>query len=425
MATTNNVTSIFLLGFPNLQNFTCVFFSLLVFVYCGTISGNLLIMVLYLVSKTLQSPMYFFITQLSLCDLLLTTDIVPVLLHTVLYGGSSITLIGCMVQFSFFANSECSECFLLSVMSYDRYLAICNPLRYHSIMNHKLCVILVDIIWLLGFIVTLIDVFSIYSLHFCGPHIINHFYCDLEPILQLSCSDTSIIHIQGLILGFIFVMAPFIVIVTSYVYIAVTILKIPSNTGRHKAFSTCSSHLIVVSIFYGTLMIVYMFPTKGQSLTTSKVLSLMYTVLTPLLNPIIYTLRNKDFKDAFLKIKMEKLCSLLGILLPRTIGACISWTLRIKGASLKEMFQTGTIETEVQQCCLSGRHQVRFLKDGLEFSEELVPEGSSHATAFPERRLIKKVTFVTNWQGISSICKKHLGREEHESLDYVVICHTG
>ncbi|XP_072006508.1 olfactory receptor 5AP2-like [Engystomops pustulosus] len=300
---TNNITAIFLLGFPNLKNFTFPFFSLLVLIFCGTISGNLLIMVLYLVSKTLQSPMYFFITQLSILDLLLTTDIVPVLLHTLLYGGSSITLIGCITQFTIFATSEGLECLLLSVMSYDRYVAICNPLRYHSIMSHIFCVRLVCTIWLIGFLVISIHIFSMYNLYFCGPHVIDHIYCDLEPLLRLSCSDTSRIHIQSLILGSLFVIIPFKIIITSYICIVITILKIPSTTGRHKAFSTCSSHLIVVSIFFGTLMVVYMFPTNGESLTLGKVLSLMYTVLTPLLNPIIYTLRNKDFKEAFHKIK--------------------------------------------------------------------------------------------------------------------------
>ncbi|KAG8537921.1 hypothetical protein GDO81_023565 [Engystomops pustulosus] len=271
----NNITSILLLGFPNLQSFTFLFFSLLVLIFCGTISGNLLIMVLYLVSKTLQSPMYFFITQLSLCDLLVSTDIVPVLLHTVLYGGSTITLIGCIMQFNIFVTSEVSECLLLSVMSYDRYLAISNPLRYHSVMSHNLCVIFVNIIWMVACIVT---------------------------VINLSCSDISLIHKLNLILGYFVVTGPFIIIVTSYVYIVITILKIPSTTGRHKAFSTCSSHLIVVSMFYGTLMIVYMFPTKGQSLFLRKVLTLMYTVLTQLLNPIIYTLRNNDIKNSFLTL---------------------------------------------------------------------------------------------------------------------------
>ncbi|XP_077118522.1 olfactory receptor 10C1-like [Ranitomeya variabilis] len=299
----NNVTSIILLGFSNLQNFKIPFFLILVLIYCATISGNFLIIALFLQSKPLQSPMYFFIAQLSLCDILLTTDIVPTLLLTVLYGGSSVTLIGCILQLSFFILPETSECCLLSVMSYDRYLAICYPLRYNAIMNHMFCVLSVGIVWLIAFITVLIYVIPMCYLYYCGPHKIDHFFCDLEPILQLSCSDISIIHIQILILGALLANCLFIVIVISYVCIVITILKIPSNTGRHKAFSTCSSHLIVVSIFYGTLTIVYMFPTKGQTLSMSKVLSLIYTVLTPLLNPIIYTMRNKDVKEAFHKLK--------------------------------------------------------------------------------------------------------------------------
>ncbi|XP_075131684.1 olfactory receptor 5V1-like [Leptodactylus fuscus] len=301
---TNNVTSVDLLGFTNLSNLKFPFFSLLVLIYCATISGNLLIMVLYVVSKSLRSPMYFFLTQLSLCDLLLTTDIVPVLLHTVLHGGITMTLIGCIVQLYVFVISESSECLLLSVMSYDRYVAICNPLRYHSIMSQRFCLMSVSSIWLFGFMVMLMYVISMYNLYYCGPHIIDHLYCDFEPIMQLSCSDTSIIHIQILIIAVLNGFFPFIVIVMSYVYIVLAILKIPSNTGRHKAFSTCSSHLTVVSILYGALIFAYMFPAKGKSLNLGKVLSLIYTVVTPLLNPIIYTLRNKDFKDAFQKLKL-------------------------------------------------------------------------------------------------------------------------
>ncbi|XP_077118603.1 olfactory receptor 10C1-like [Ranitomeya variabilis] len=303
-ALTNNVTSVSLLGFSDLQNFKILLFSLLVLIYCATISGNFLIIVLFLLSKTLQSPMYFFIAQLSLCDILLTTHIVPTLLLTVLYGGSSVVLIGCIMQFSFLVMSESSECLLLSVMSYDRYLAICNPLRYNSIMSHMFCVLSVTIIWLVGLTVMLIYMITMYNLYYCGPPVIDHFYCDLEPILQLSCSDTSIIRKQTLIIGVLNVFFPFIVIIMSYVYIAITILKIPSNTGRHKAFSTCSSHLTVVSMLYGTLFIVYMFPIREQTLIMSKILSLIYTVLTPLLNPIIYTLRNQDFKKTFYKLKL-------------------------------------------------------------------------------------------------------------------------
>ncbi|KAM3924536.1 olfactory receptor 5P64-like [Leptodactylus fuscus] len=303
----NNVTSVILLGLTDFRGFRIPFSSLLALIYGATVSGNLLIILLFLLSNSLRAPMYFFITQLSIFDLLLTSDIVPVLLHSVLYGGSTMTLIGCIVQFSFFVISDSSECLLLSVMSYDRYVAICNPLRYHSIMSYGFCVTSVSVIWVMGFMVMLMYVLSINSLHFCGPHIIDHFYCDFQPIMQLSCSDTTIIYVEILIIGVINGFCPFIVIVMSYVYIVLTILKIPSNTGRHKAFSTCSSHLTVVSMLYGTLLIVYMFPIRENSPTLSKVLSLSYTVVTPLLNPVIYTLRNKDVKEAVRRIKLVSL----------------------------------------------------------------------------------------------------------------------
>ncbi|KAM3924561.1 olfactory receptor 1468-like [Leptodactylus fuscus] len=302
--TKNNITSIILVGFPNLQNVRFVLFTSLMITYYGAISGNFLIMVLYLLSKSLQTPMYFFITQLSLCDLLLTTDIVPTLLLTVLYGESSVSFIGCIIQFSFYVNSESLECLLLSVMSYDRYVAICNPLRYHSIISRKLRVTLISIIWWTCAMISMVDVILMCNLYFCGPRVIDHFYCDFEPLVRLSCSDTTIIHKWVLIMGFVLISIPFIIIVMSYVYIVIAILKISSSTGRHKAFSTCSSHLTVVSIFFGTLFIVYYVPTRGKSLILSKVLSLFFTVLTPLLNPIIYTLRNKDIKEAFHKLKL-------------------------------------------------------------------------------------------------------------------------
>ncbi|XP_063785616.1 olfactory receptor 11A1-like [Pseudophryne corroboree] len=303
----NNITSVILVGFPNLQYFNIPLFLLLFIIYSVTISGNLLIMILFLLSKHLQTPMYFFITQLSLFDIMLTTDILPNLLNIVLYDGCTMSLIGCIIQFNFFATSESSECLLLSVMSYDRYLAICHPLHYNNIINHRFCVKSMTIIWMTSFIMIIIDLQSMCSLHFCGPNVIDHFYCDFEPILQLSCSDTTIIHIETLVMVILAIMGPFIIIVMSYVYIVFTILKIPSFTGRQKAFSTCSSHLMVVSIFYGTLIIVYVYPTK-RFWIISKILALFYTVITPLLNPIIYTFRNKDFKKAFDKIKHFNFC---------------------------------------------------------------------------------------------------------------------
>ncbi|XP_073480350.1 olfactory receptor 5G25-like [Aquarana catesbeiana] len=248
--------------------------------------------------------MYLFITQLSLLDIILSTDILPNLLYIILHDGCTMSLAGCIIQFSFFAHAEASECFLLTVMSYDRYLAICKPLHYNSIMNQSICIKSVIIIWLLGLTITFIQSMSICSLYYCGPNIIHHFFCDYLPILELSCSDTSWIHIQTYLVGFICMIAPLMIIVISYIYIVLTILKIKSITGRQKVFTTCSSHLTTVCIFYGTLIAVYLIPTKGQLDILNKSLSLFYTVITPLLNPIIYTFRNKDFKKAINKIKL-------------------------------------------------------------------------------------------------------------------------
>ncbi|XP_040197805.1 olfactory receptor 2C3-like [Rana temporaria] len=240
--------------------------------------------------------MYLFITQLSLLDIILSTDILPNFLYIILHDGCTMSLAGCIIQFFFFSHTEASEFFLLTLMSYDRYLAICKPLHYNSIMNQSNCIKSVIIIWLLGFTTTLADSISLCSLYYCGPNIIHHFFCDFEPIIELVCSDTSWIHNQIYVFSFIFVVAPFILIVISYIYIVLAILKIKSITGRQKAFTTCSSHLTVVCIFYGTIIAVYLFPTKGQLDILNKFLSLFYTVMTPLLNPIIYTFRNKDFK---------------------------------------------------------------------------------------------------------------------------------
>ncbi|KAM4675899.1 olfactory receptor 11L1-like [Discoglossus pictus] len=289
---------IILLGFQNLGSFRIVFFILILWMYCITISGNFLIIMLVSISKNLLSPMYFFLTQLSISDIMLTTNIVPNMLHIVLNEGGAISVSGCIVQFYFFGALEISECFLLTVMSYDRYLAICNPLRYSYIMDHALCLRFVITSWLLSFSVILISAVTICTLHFCGTNVIDHFFCDLAPLLELSCSDTYIVKLEGVFMSIPVIILPFILIITSYTNIIHAILKIPSNTRRQKTFSTCSSHLAVVSIYYGTLFAIYVVPTKGQSLTESKVFSLLYTVVTPLINPIIYSLRNKEIKDA-------------------------------------------------------------------------------------------------------------------------------
>ncbi|XP_075061742.1 olfactory receptor 11L1-like [Mixophyes fleayi] len=301
----NNVSYVFLLGFPNLHSINILLFVFLLIIYCVTMCGNVLIITLVSINKNLHSPMYFFITQVSLLDILMTTDILPNLLHIILHDGGTMTLDACISQFYAFANAETSECLILTVMSYDRYVAICNPLRYSSIVNKPFCVKSVAVSWLLSFSMMSLNEIATRKLDFCGPNVVDHFFCDLTPILELSCSDTSLIQIQASIFGIIIIICPFTMIIVSYVYIITTILNIQSISGRQKAFSTCSSHLAVVCIFFGTLFSVYMVPTKEQLLTSRTTLSLLYTVVTPLLNPFIYSLRNKDFSEAFKKLKQN------------------------------------------------------------------------------------------------------------------------
>ncbi|XP_069618725.1 olfactory receptor 1500-like [Ranitomeya imitator] len=295
------ITEFFLLGFQVSQRLRILLFCLLLAIYCGTICGNLLIITLVSTSKNLHTPMYFFISQLSISDIILPTDIVPNMLHILLNNGGHVTFNNCIFQLYVFSASEAFECLLLTVMSYDRYVAICNPLRYTAIMTGGHCMILTVICWVFGWFIVLIDVMETASLNFCEHNIIDHLFCDLVPLIELSCSDIFIVHLEIYLLSIPLLIIPTTIIIMSYAYIVLTILKISSSTGRQKAFSTCSSHLIVVSIYYWTIFIVYIVPTKGRTLTTSKILSLLYTVFTPLINPIIYSLRNADIRKAVQK----------------------------------------------------------------------------------------------------------------------------
>ncbi|XP_069818622.1 olfactory receptor 10A7-like [Dendropsophus ebraccatus] len=292
------VTEFFLLGFQGSQLLRNVLFFLFLLVFGATICINLLIILLTSISKILHTPMYFFISQLAISDLLLTTDIVPNLLLTVLMNGRAISFVGCITQLYFSLVPMGFDCLLLTVMSYDRYVAICNPLRYVTIMTNTYCMKLAFICWLLGFLFASVDTITPALLIFCGPNLIDHLFCDLVPVLGNVCSDTSIVQLEMFLLSIPLIFFPILMIVYSYVNIIVNILRIPSNTGRQKAFSTCSSHLIVVSIFYCTLFSIYVFPTRGQSSTINKITCLLYTMFIPLLNPIIYSLRNKDIRKA-------------------------------------------------------------------------------------------------------------------------------
>ncbi|XP_053323294.1 olfactory receptor 11L1-like [Spea bombifrons] len=296
------ITEFLLLGFENLHAFKCILFLLFLIIYIFTLVGNLIIIALVFLSHYLQSPMYFFLSHLSLSDLLLTTNAVPNMLRVILEEGSTMSVNGCLTQFYLLCSCTIAECFLLMVMSYDRYLAICIPLRYSSIMRHTLCLILVLLSWTLGSMLPLMAVIPVFHLHFCGANVIDHFYCDFAPLMELSCSDTSLVEREVFVSSIPTVVFPFVFIIVTYAYIFFTIMNISSTTGRKKAFSTCSSHLAVVSAYYGTLIIKYMTPFKGHSVAINKAVSLLYTVFTPLFNPIIYSLRNKEIKVAIQKI---------------------------------------------------------------------------------------------------------------------------
>ncbi|KAM4691781.1 olfactory receptor 11L1-like [Rhinophrynus dorsalis] len=296
------VTEFLLLGFGNLHTFNILLFIIFLVIFLFTLTGNLLIIILVSTSPHLHSPMYFFLCHLSVSDILITTSIVPTMLLSILSGGRILSVLSCIIQLYFFSATTITECFLLSVMSYDRYLAVCYPLRYTSLMDFQICIILSVWPWLLGFTLSVTSNVTISKFNFCNDNIIDHFYCDFTPIQKLSCSDTFFIDLLTYMLSVPIFILPLCVIIGTYIYIFLTILRIPSTTGKQKAFSTCSSHLIVVGAFYGTLITKYLIPSEGYSSLLTKIISLLHTVITPLFNPIIYSLRNKDIRTALRKV---------------------------------------------------------------------------------------------------------------------------
>ncbi|XP_067411448.1 olfactory receptor 2AP1-like [Emydura macquarii macquarii] len=295
------VTEVILPGFGKLPDLQILLFLVFLVIYIATMTANILIMVLVVTDQHLHTPMYFLLGNLSSLETCYTSTILPRMLASLLTGDRAISVSACITQFFFFAFLGAIECYLLAVMSYDRYLAICKPLHYSTLMNSRLCLQLVAGSWLNGCLAPAIFAFFISQLIFYGPNEINHFYCDPIPLMELSCSDTHLVILLDFLLSCVFTLPPFLLTLTSYACIIATILRIPSTTGRERAFSTCSSHLIVVTVFYGALMIVYLLPKHESLRDLKKVLSLSYTVLTPLVNPLIYSLRNREVKAAWSK----------------------------------------------------------------------------------------------------------------------------
>ncbi|KAG8433539.1 hypothetical protein GDO86_017728 [Hymenochirus boettgeri] len=304
------LNEILLLGFQRLGNYRFVFSPTLIFVYTFILSGNTIIILVILSNKLLQSPMYFFLCNLSFSEIICTTIIFPIMLQSLLRNGITLSLIGCLTQFFFFASLVLTESFLLTVMSYDRYLAICRPLHYSSIMNFRFCCYLSLACWTSSFLMMSFVIGILTQQDFCGQrNTIDHFFCDLVPILDLSCSDTSDVKFTVYLFSPLSVFCPFLFITMTYISIIRSVLSIRSATGKKKAFSTCTSHVIVVSTYYITLFMVYLVPTNSF-LQINKVLSLLYTVITPLVNPFIYSLSNREIKAGIAmylnwKIKMR------------------------------------------------------------------------------------------------------------------------
>ncbi|KAM4622916.1 olfactory receptor 11A1-like [Discoglossus pictus] len=290
-----------ILGFQNLHSFRFVLFATFIVIYLLTISGNLLIIILIMSSKLLIHPMYYFLCNLSLSEVFFSTNIVPNMLHVLLRDGTTMSILDCFTQFYLFGCLAVNESFLLTVMSFDRFLAICNPLHYSSVMDPWLCLTLTVCCWVGAFLIMSVTLGFLAQLRFCEFNVIDHFFCDFAPIVKLSCSDTSTVEIVVSLLSSAATLFPFLFIIVTYGHIIRAIQRISSAEGKKKAFSTCSSHLSVVSTYYTTLIMVYVVPTSDHSLLVNKVLSLLYTVVTPLVNPIIYTLRNQEIKTALRK----------------------------------------------------------------------------------------------------------------------------
>ncbi|XP_074083957.1 olfactory receptor 5W2-like isoform X1 [Macrotis lagotis] len=300
-------TEFILLGITSVPELKLVLFVLFLIIYLIILISNFGMIILIRSDPQLHLPMYFFLSHMSFCDLCYSSAIIPKMLVDFFAKDKSISFTGCALQFYFFCSFADSECLLLAVMAFDRYMAISNPLLYTVNMSSRICYLLIAGVYMVAMVDALIHTTLTFTLNFCRSNEINHFFCDIPPLLLISCSDT---HVNELVL---FTVFGFIEVVTisgvliSYCYIILSVLKIRSTAGRWKAFSTCISHLTAVAIFQGTLLFMYFRPSSAYSLDQDKMTSLFYTLVIPMLNPLIYSLRNKDVKEALGKLR-KKIC---------------------------------------------------------------------------------------------------------------------
>ncbi|ELK31060.1 PREDICTED: olfactory receptor 6C1 [Myotis davidii] len=294
------VREFILLGLSDDPQLQVVIFVFLLITYMLSITGNLTIIALTLLDSHLQTPMYFFLRNFSLLEISFTSVSIPKFLATIISGDKTISFNDCIAQLFFFILLGVTEFYLLAAMSYDRYVAICKPLHYTTIMNRRSCVLLVFCSWLVSFLIIFPALTLLLNLDYCRSNVIDHFTCDYFPLLQLSCSDTKFLEGMGFACAVFTLMFTLALIFLSYVYIIRTILRIPSTSQRTKAFSTCSSHMIVISISYGSCIFMYIKPSAKERVSLSKGVAVLNTSVAPMLNPFIYSLRNQQVKQAFM-----------------------------------------------------------------------------------------------------------------------------
>ncbi|XP_027720561.1 olfactory receptor 2A12-like [Vombatus ursinus] len=298
----SSVTEFILLGFSSDPTSNRILFIIFLLLYLCSVLGNGLIIILICLDSHLHTPMYFFLSILSLLDMGYVTTTMPQMLVHLLSSSKLISFEGCWLQMYVFSALSLTECICFVVMAYDRYVAICFPLHYMLILNWDLCVRLVVGTWACGFFFSLLHTFFTMRLPFCGPNMVNHYFCEGPSVRSLACMDTHLIEVADLVLSIFMALTPLSLILASYIHITMAILKIKSTQSRCKAFSTCASHLTVVTLFYAPAIYIYMRPNSRYTPERDKQISLFYNVFTALLNPVVYSLRNKDIKAAFIKV---------------------------------------------------------------------------------------------------------------------------
>nr|XP_012639393.2 olfactory receptor 10A3-like [Microcebus murinus] len=302
----SSVVEFILLGFSNFPELQEQLFGVFLVIYLLILMGNVIIIVIISLDKSLHVPMYLFLLNLSVVEVSFSAVIMPEMLVVLCTEKTRISFVSCFAQMYFILLFGGTECFLLGAMAYDRYAAICHPLNYPMTMNKIVFMKLVMFSWVSGIMVATVQTTWVFSFPFCGSNEINHLSCETPAVLELACADTFLFEIYAFTGTILIVMVPFLLILLSYIRILYAILKMPSTTGRQKAFSTCASHLTSVTLFYGTANMTYLQPKSGYSPETKKLMSLAYTLLTPLLNPLIYSLRNSEMKRALVKLWRRK-----------------------------------------------------------------------------------------------------------------------